>query len=122
MSRPASVTIAAWIIIVLGIVGAFLMSPGISKAPLTGLQLAFSYVGLAIAVVSGIFMLMGKNWSRWLYIVWCILGLAYALATTPNPVLLIPGALKTAIIAYVLFRRPANSFFTRVASKMPAGA
>ena len=120
MFRPISVTIVAWIII-LGVAGAFFMVPGIAKAPLTSMQITFAYTGLAVAVVSGIFMLGGKNWSRWLYVVWCIVGLAYALITVPNPLLLIPGALKTAIIAFVLFRKPANSFFLRAANHVPAG-
>ena len=121
MTRPISVTIVAWIVIVLGVAGAFLMMPGISKAPLTSMQITFAYAGLAVAVVSGIFMLGGKNWARWLYVVWCIFGLTYALTTVPNPLLLIPGALKAAIIAFVLFRKPANSFFLRATSHVPAG-
>ena len=121
MTRPISVTIVAWIVIVLGVAGAFLMLPGISKAPLTSMQITFAYTGLAVSALSGLFMLGGKNWSRWLYVVWCILGLAYALTTVPNPLLLIPGALKTAIIAFVLFRKPANLFFLRAANHVPAG-
>ena len=122
MTRPLSVTIVAWIVIVLGVAGAFLIIPEISKAaPLTSMQITFAYTGLAVAVVSGFFMLGGKNWSRWLYVAWCIFGLAYALTTAPNPLLLVPGALKTAIIAFVLFRRPANLFFSRAVKHVPAG-
>lgn len=121
MTRPLSVTIVAWIVIVLGAAGASLMVIGISKVPFTSMQIIFAYTGLAVAVVSGLFMLGGKNWSCWLYVVWCIFGLAYALTTVPNPFLLVPGAVKTAIIAFVLFRKPANLFFLRAVNHVPAG-
>jgi hypothetical protein len=121
MNRPRSVTIVAWIIIVLGIAGVLLSMRATSQGILTSMQLASLYIGLAVAIVSGIFMLHGKNWSRWFYVAWCIFGLAYATRTTPNPLLLIPGALKTAIIAFILFRGPANSFFSRASSQIPAG-
>ena len=122
MNRPTSVTVVAWIIIVLSVAGVFLFVRGAPQASLTSVQLNFSFLGFAVAIVSGIFMFQGKNWSRWLYIVWCAFGLAYAASTTPNLLLLIPGALKTAIIAFILFRGPANAFFSRASSSQdPAG-
>jgi hypothetical protein len=113
MTRPISVSVVAWAIIALNFLGIFLLVRASVLVPLTGGQIAYGYLGLAVAIVSGIFILTGKNWARWLYVLWCTMGLAYALTTLPDPLPLIPGALKTAIIAFVLFRKPANLFFSR---------
>ena len=113
MNRPISVSIVAWVVIVLNILGVFMFVRASVLAPLTHAQLAYGFLGCAVAIVCGAFILAGKNWARWLYVLWCTVGLGYALATIPSPMPLLPGAIKTAIIAFVLFRKPANSFFSR---------
>jgi hypothetical protein len=80
MKRPTSVSVIAWILIVMS--GISMITSTISlnnpmarelmaKSPLPiPLQFAMLYAGLLITLVSGIAMLKGQNWARFLYVVW----------------------------------------------------
>lgn len=110
MSRPISVTIVAWFVIALNLLSGIIILAAFLKSPNPDYQFAFGCLGSVVAIVCGFFMLKGKNWSRWLYIAWCAAGLAFALATV-EPLMLVPGAVKTLIIAFFLFRSSANAYF-----------
>ena len=121
-TRPTSVTVISWIILVtsaLGLVATFVMINNpttqelMAKTPLPlPVQYAMTFVGLSIGIVSGIFMLKGANWARMLYIGWGVLGLAIGLVTSPMKLMMLPGALFFAIIVFFLLRPRANAFFS----------
>ena len=121
-SRPQSLTVVCWILIVLGplaIVPAFTVTmhdPNVielmNKSPLPiSVQYAMMCLGALITSGSGIMMLYRQNWARFLYIGWIIIGIIIALITSPFKVMLLPGIVMNAIIAFFLFRPAANAYF-----------
>jgi len=123
MQRPTSVTVIAWIIIVLS--GISLISSTFSlNNPLArelmaksllpiSVQFAMLYFGLLLSIAAGIWMLKGQNWARLLYVIWSIIGLVVGLITSPIKVAMIPGLVFFIIITFFLFRPVANEYFSR---------
>lgn len=120
-TRPTSVSVIAWFLIVVGgisivattaMIGDPIMIEGMNKTPLPiPVQYAINYLGLMIMLISGIFMLKGKDWSRKLYVGWSLIGFAIGLATSPMRMMMIPGLVLFVVIAFFLFRPKANAFF-----------
>jgi len=117
--RPLSLTLAAWLFILVG-------AGGILKdlVPLVGPDrvgavraLAFEGpFGLALiwgirllAVVGGAFALRGRNWARLLLVAWMALHIGISLFHSP-----LEAALHVVIFAaltFLLFRPPASKYF-----------
>lgn len=125
-SRPLSVTIVAWYLIItaaLGAIGlamafanpaaqAYLAASGLSLES----QMVLGVVGVIIAALCGFYILRGANWARYLYIGWTLLGVAIAMATIGfTPMMLVSLAIL-ALVIFLLFRKPANAFFTGAAT------
>jgi hypothetical protein len=119
--RPPSITFIAWFLIVGGVIGA-LASPlslnnpvvleAMAKIPLSiPVQVAWTYIGLSITIVSGLFMLRGANWARFLYIGWIAVSNLLALVISPAKTTLIPGLIVYGIIFFFLLQPKANQFF-----------
>jgi len=119
--RPTSITVIAWILIVMS--GISLITSTISlnnpmakelmsrsSIPIP-IQYAMMYVGLLITLISGIAMLKGQNWARLLYVIWSIIGFVFGIATSPMKAAMIPGFVVFLIIAFFLFRPKANEYF-----------
>jgi type IV secretory pathway TrbL component len=123
MKRPTSVSIIAWFLIATALISVVTTYTSLDNPvaqelmaknllPLS-VQYVMLYVGLAISVASGVAMLKGWVWGRTLYIAWSVLGLVIGLATSPLKLMLIPGALILAIIAFFLYRPKAKAFFSQ---------
>ncbi len=121
-NRPTSVTVIAWALIVMGGISlisttAMINNPMahdlMSKSPIPiPVQYAMSYIGSLIMIVSGIAMLGGRNWARFLYVVWSAVGFAIGITTSPMKVALIPGFVVFVVIAFFLFRPKATQYFS----------
>ena len=64
-------------------------------------------------IVSGIAMLKGCNWARFLYVIWNIIWFLVGVITLP-PIMMrvmIFGFVEPLIIVFFLFRPKANAFF-----------
>ena len=70
--------------------------------------------GALVTSGSGVMMLYRQNWARLLYVGWCILGIIIELTTSPIKIMLLPGIVVFAIIAFFLFRPAANAYFSGV--------
>lgn len=127
-SRPKSVTVICWILIVMGGLSIIPVLTGqmnnpkamelMSQSPLPlPVQYAMIYLGLAVTFVSGIAMLKGKNWARLLYVGWSIIGFIIGIATSPAKVMMLPGIVIFAILAFFLFRPKANAYFAGTAEQ-----
>ncbi len=123
-SRPQSLTVICWILIVLGpfailpVLTGQMNNPNVvelmNKSPLTiPVQYAIMWLGALITSGSGIMMLYRQNWARLLYIGWIIVGIIIGLITSPFKILLLPGIVMNAIIAFFLFRPVVNAYFVR---------
>src|SRR5262245_48400835 len=100
-TRPKSVTVVAWILIV--IAGLSLITTTVmldnpvardlmSKSPIPiPVQYVMTYTSLVIMLVSGIAILKQKNWGRWLYVIGTAVGFLVGFATSPVKEAMIPG-------------------------------
>lgn len=114
MTRPTSVTVVAWFVIAFAWMAALalLAESALTFKTTPPRQWLFTLCSALVTSTCGIFMLKGRNWARWVYVVWSILVLAYAL-TEVRPILLAPGAIMMAAFAFLLFGASANRYFMR---------
>jgi hypothetical protein len=112
--RPLSLIIISWLFIVLGLVSfIYGFLPQAQTAPHAGDSHFFDTwlvpVIRALASVSGIFILCGFNWARWLLVAWMAFHIAISLLHSLGAFLMhcvIFGA-----IGWFLFRPQASAFF-----------
>lgn len=62
-----------------------------------------------VAIVSGIFLLKGRNWARWLALAW--MGFHVILSFFDPLRALVIHAVFCAVIAWILFRADAGRYF-----------
>jgi hypothetical protein len=123
--RPTSVTVIAWILIVMGALSLItsahtytLMKQNpmaldlLRKSMLpVSVQIVIMFISILIDTISGIAMLKGHNWARLLYIISYIVRLTISLFTSPVKLMIIPGIVLFLVVAFFLFRPKANEFF-----------
>src|SRR5690349_2107547 len=112
-TRPTSVTVVAWILIVIGGISlaatTYMLDNPVardlmSKSPIPiTVQYAMTYIGLLITLVSGIAMLRQKNWGRWLYVIGTAVGFLIGIATSPAKEAMIPGFVVFIVVTFFLF-------------------
>ena len=113
--RPISITVIAWLLIIGSgisfITTTFRLHPG----PFTYyVHYGSAYAALLINIISGIGMLKGKNWARFLYAIIGIILAAINLATLPIPInaITLSGLAIFVLIVILLFLPQANEYFT----------
>ncbi len=120
--RPTSVTIISWILIifsVIGLAGTFIemKSSGYDAALAMGhlpvaflkvYQLVCGFVGL----LSGVFMLKGAAWARWLYIGWGAFGILVNFVNFGFTLFALPGLVTYTLLTAVLLRKNSSDFFS----------
>ena len=138
MIRPTSLTVVAWLLIVLGILallsmavsydelyGSFYSSFGARIRPLPYLlpvwaMFAFGVIDSVVNIVVGIAILVGREWSRKAYVVINVLFYAVMFGrlsymrgaiSSATLVMVAPSALLTVLFFYLLFRRSATKHF-----------
>ncbi|MBN1378683.1 MAG: hypothetical protein JXA04_05565 [Gammaproteobacteria bacterium] len=121
--RPKSITVICWILIVMAAISLITSTLSMNnpiareimeKSPLPiNIQYAFMFVGLAVMLISGVVMLKGQNWGRWLYVGWSLFGFVIGITTSPMKVAMIPGLVIFLILVFFLFRPIANKYFKK---------
>jgi hypothetical protein len=126
MRRPISLTIAAWLFILVGAGGILndvlpLLAPDRSAA-MSGLLaegaagLAFIWVIRFLAVAGGAYVLRGRSWARWLLAAWMVfhvvVGVLHSLAEAAAHVAVF------SLLSYCLFRPQATAWFVRQPSRL----
>jgi hypothetical protein len=108
--RPIPVTAVAWLYIVAGVVStAFHAREYFVLRNSTPVGFALiCVVGLA-AVIAGAYLLLGKDWARWLALVWIAFHVVVS-AFNSVDMLIMHGAIFL-LIAYILLGREARSYF-----------
>ena len=110
VQRPRSITIISWLFIIFGSIA--LLSGLLPPRNLTLEQLKghwMVHLSRILAIVAGIFMLRGRNWARWLLVVW--IAFHIVLSALHSAFQLLLHALIFTVILYFLFRRRASSYF-----------
>src|SRR5712671_121956 len=106
--RPLPITIVAVVYICAGILGVAYHASEFKSSPFEKDAILAVLVRLA-AVVAGAFLLMGKNWARWLAVAW--IGFHVILSAFHTiPELAMHTALLI-VIAYFLLRPTAAQYF-----------
>jgi hypothetical protein len=127
-SRPQSLTVVCWILIVLGPLAILPLFMGtmhdphavelMNKSPFpVSVQYALMCLGASVTSGSGVMMLYRQNWARLLYVGWSIVGIIIGLTTSPIKIMLLPGIVVFAVIAFFLFRPAANAYFAKVSGE-----
>jgi hypothetical protein len=115
--RPRSVTVISWLFIAAGVIGfAYHATEFKTHGPFQYDLLWVCLVRL-LAVLSGLFMLRGFDWARWLLLVW--IGYHVVLSGFHSLSELVMHGLLFGVVAYFLLRRQASVYF-RGASGDPA--
>jgi hypothetical protein len=120
-NRPTSVTVIAWILIVFGLIKLVSTMRGLNNPLLitylsrsrfpVRMLIAFGFLGALSMVISGVFMLRGKNWARLLYFIWTGLGVAVSLITAGFRMSFVPGIVIYAVFLYLLTRTQVVDYF-----------
>ena len=127
-SRPQSLTVVCWILIVLGpfavlpLFMGYMHDPKVielmNKSPFPiSVQYAMMWAGALVTSGSGVLMLYRQSWARLVYVGWSILGIIIGLTTSPIKMMLLPGIVVFAVIAFFLFRPAANAYFAGVSGE-----
>ena len=121
MERPTSITVIAWILIVLSALGllvsvAMMNNPDVmdalAKSKLgAGTQQILGIVSSVISIVCGYGMLQGKNWSRLLYVITGVIGAAINFYAMPMGGAQFLGLGIFVVIIFFLYRPAANAWF-----------
>lgn len=112
--RPLAVTIIAWLLIAVGILGGiFHTKEIISQGSFNFPSIWIPAVSL-LAAVAGIFILLGRNWARWLALVWMAGHVAISFFDSWQEVTM--HAVIFLLIAYILLSSAAGAYFHRPAS------
>lgn len=113
-ARPLSVTIVGWLFAIFGCIA--LLSGLLPLSGKTSPQLIAEFkthwmVHLArlASIVSGLFMLRGHNWARWLLVAWIAFHIVVSALHSMAQLLL--HAVIFSVILFFLFRRPASEYF-----------
>lgn len=106
--RPESVTILAWVLILMGFAGLAgdayqfkSIQPGHNET----IWIACVHV---LGVVAGAFMLRGRDWARWLAVAWVAFHVAISLQHVGPAIV---HAIFLAVFVYFLFRPDARAYF-----------
>jgi len=136
MRRPTSLTVVAWLLILGGALA--LLSTVASYADLYAryspscylsphllmpwAMIAFLVIVAVVNIAAGLAILMGREWSRTVYIGVSVLGLSVAYADLPPmvlnnfpgvPMVLLPFVLIFALFVYLLYQPAAAEYFGR---------
>ena len=120
--RPISLTIIAWVLIVLSLlalVGAFTMKSNaammkmMEQVPISvAAYQGWVVLGVIIDLICAYGIFKGQPWSRVLYVVWGIIGLVAGFFISPQKAYLVFGLIILIVISIFLYSEKANDWFS----------
>ena len=107
--RPIAVTVAAVLLIAAGAFG--MLGDYLNLKSLSADHYEALWIGVVnlLAIVTGGFILRGRNWARWLAIAWMAFHVAISFFNSNQQVL--THSIILALIAWCLFRGEARTYF-----------
>ncbi|MBV9527307.1 hypothetical protein [Sphingomonas sp.] len=120
--RPVSLTIIAWVLIVLSVLGLISMFALTAANPMLQEKLAEMHVpmafleiwtvlGTVVTLICAYGILKGMPWSRVLYVVWGIIGMVVGFYITPQKASIIISLVVLVVVSIFLFGEKANVWF-----------
>jgi hypothetical protein len=118
-ARPLSVTIIAWVFMIFGSIALLSGLLPFAGADLTQLIAEFKmhwmvHLSRVAQVISGLFMLRGHNWARWLLVAWVAFHIV--IGALHGWIQLLTHLVIFSVILFFLFRPRANEYFAHSAS------
>jgi hypothetical protein len=120
--RPISLTIIAWILIVLSLlalIGTFTMSKNPQMVQMMqqahvslAFEQAWTVAGVVVNLIVAYGIFKGQPWSRVLYVVWGVIGLVVGFYTTPQKAFLVLSLVILVVFCIFLFGEKANDWFS----------
>jgi uncharacterized membrane protein len=111
MKRPFSVAFLGWLFIVVGLAA---LCYHLVKGRLDFWIIPIALVEIT-AIVAGIFLLKGRNWARWLVLIW--LAFHVVVSALDSLSSSVPHFLLLIAISYFLFTPPDSRYFKSAPSK-----
>ena len=109
MKRPLSVTLIALLLILAGAAGiAYHFTDVNTWHPFPYGYIAILFIRL-LAILAGIYLLRGRDWARWLALLWIAFHVGISFFDSWGAVVI--HACFLAIFAYVLLRPAATAYF-----------
>lgn len=109
--RPFAVTAISYLLIAVGVLGfAFHLADHWKSKPFQS-DLSWILLISLLAVISGVFMLIGQNWARWIALIWIGLHIGISFYHSMGQVFF-HGVIFCAF-AYFLFRPETRTYFGR---------
>lgn len=103
--RPIAVLLVSCLYMAVGSIGFLAHFPG-----LAALQRESVWIELTelLALVAGVYMVRGRNWARWLALVWITFHVAISFPVVRQ---VVTHSIVLALIAWALFRPDTQRFF-----------
>jgi len=121
-NRPNSVRVIAWLLIFmagLSLITSILTlnDPKTSEImrrwisiPLS-IQYILMFIGITVQLISGVGILKGMNWARFLYVIFSIVGFVIGIFISPFKIFIVTSIVVFIIVVFYLFRPSANDYF-----------
>jgi hypothetical protein len=103
--RPLAVTIIGFLLIAVELVGLVFAS----EFNLHSTEFLVASLLRLLAVVGGVFLLLGRNWARWLVVAW--MGFHVGLSMLHTAFEVVVHSVFLVVLLVFLFRGPASSYF-----------
>jgi hypothetical protein len=117
--RPLSITVVGWVFVCVGIVSVaagtwrFMLNRphenGFGNSHQNSVDLGLVWVSALVAIVGGAFLLRGRNWARWLLVVW--MGLHIILSMLHSAFELVVHSVLFGVVLCFLVRASASEYF-----------
>ena len=111
MKRPISITFLGWLFILVGAVG---LIYHVSERPVDRWIILIAAIRI-LAVIGGVFLLLGHSWARWLLIAWLaahvVLSAFHSVSQTLAHLVLL------AVISYLLLSPTVGKYFQSAPSR-----
>ena len=116
--RPVSVTLIGVLFLLAGLVGVIYHATEFNLRDPLRAEMFWVLVVRLLAIVGAVFLFRGRNWARWLLVLW--MAFHVVLSSFHSVSKLIVHGLLLAVIAYILFRRTASLYFSAPKPAKPA--
>lgn len=120
--RPRTITVISWIFIVFGSIA--LLTGLLPNANTTAAQRIaelkghwYVHVSRMVMILSGVFMLYGFNWARWLIVAWLVFHVV--IGVLHGSLQLLMHSLLFVVVVYFLFRPPSAAYFRSAKARPP---
>ena len=120
MKRPLSLTIIAWVLIVIALLAVLSLVLIAAKPELieasqqtlpSPMEQAWTALGCIITLIVAYGIFKGLPWSRVLYVAWGVIGAAVSFYTAPKPLAPMIALVVFVVISAFLYTNRANEWF-----------